>query len=541
MKFGAIATHDAEGAILAHSMAVEAKRIGKGTRLTRADCDALAEAGHESVIAAVLEPGDVHEDEAASRLAVALAGSDKPDGLRIEAAFTGRVNLRSSAAGLLVVDKAAIDAANAIDEAITIATLPEYARVDTGRMVATVKMIPFAVDAASLGKVCAVANGAIRLNPFQPLKAGLVATRLPSLKDSVMDKTARLLADRLAVYDGAIVKEVRCAHDVDAIAGAIAELDRLDTDLTIVFGASAIVDRRDEVPAGIEQAGGEVRHFGMPVDPGNLLLLASRNGKPVLGAPGCARSPKENGFDWVLDRIAAGVEVTPEDVSGMGVGGLLMEIPSRPQPRAGRTISDGAMPIGAIVLAAGRSSRMGGPHKLLETIAGKPLVRRSVEAILASKASPVVVVTGHRSDEVEQALAGLDVACVHNPDYAQGLSTSLACGLAALPEEVAGAAICLADMPGVDAALIDRLADVFLAAQEGSIVMPTVEGKRGNPVIWARRYFAALSAVSGDVGGRALIGENAANVVEVGVDSDAVLADIDTPEALEAARKSFGD
>ena len=196
MKFGPVATSHAEGAILAHSMTVEGRRIGKGTRLSRDDCDALLEAGHDSVVAAVLEADDVHEDEAAAKLAMALAGPDKPEGLRIEDAFTGRVNLRSDGAGILVVDKGAVDAANAIDEAITIATLPEYARVEDGRMVATVKMIPFAVDAGSLNKVCEAASGAIRLKPFRPLKAGLVATQLPSLKPSVMDKTAKLLAGR---------------------------------------------------------------------------------------------------------------------------------------------------------------------------------------------------------------------------------------------------------------------------------------------------------------------------------------------------------
>ena len=541
MKFGPVATSHAEGAILAHSMTVEGRRIGKGTRLSRDDCDALLEAGHDSVVAAVLEADDVHEDEAAAKLAMALAGPDKPEGLRIEDAFTGRVNLRSDGAGILVVDKGAVDAANAIDEAITIATLPEYARVEDGRMVATVKMIPFAVDAGSLNKVCEAASGAIRLKPFRPLKAGLVATQLPSLKPSVMDKTAKLLAGRLAVYGGSVVKEIRCAHDAGAVAKAIADLDAAAPDLTVVFGASAIVDRRDEVPSGIERAGGEVLHFGMPVDPGNLLLLASRKGKPVLGAPGCARSPKENGFDWVLERLAAGIEVSPADVAGMGVGGLLMEIPSRPQPRAGKVAPKDGAKIGAVILAAGRSSRMGGPHKLLETVGGQPLVRRSAEAILASKASPVIVVTGHRAEDVAHALDGLDVTCVHNPDYAQGLSTSMALGLSALPGDIAGAAICLADMPGVDAALIDRLAVAFGDAAEGAIVVPTVEGKRGNPVIWARRYFKALSSVSGDVGGRALIGENPSSVVEVAVDSDAALADIDTPEALEAARKSYGD
>ncbi len=538
MRFGRVATKQAEGAILAHSHKTDAGTFRKGHRLDAADCTALIAAGLEEVTVARLETGDVHEDEAAARLARALIAQDAH--VSLVDAFTGRVNLHSEADGLLVVDAAKIDVANAIDEAITIATLPAHARVTTGRMVATVKMIPFAVPGEALERVCEVVSGALRVAAFSPIRVGVVATRLPSLKPSVMDKTARILAERLAVYDGSVVCELRVDHDAGAIADAIAELDIQAPDVTLVFGASAITDRRDDIPAAIEMAGGSVQHFGMPVDPGNLLLLGARNGKPVLGAPGCARSSKENGFDWVLDRVAAGLDVTANDIVAMGVGGLLMEIPSRPQPRAGRIETSRERAVGALVLAAGRSTRMGGPNKLLEHVGGRPLVRRAVEAALASKAEPVVVVTGNAADDVAAALDGLDVTLAHNPDFAMGLSTSLARGLAALPETVAGAVVCLADMPGIDADLLDTLIGGFVEAPEGTILVPTVDGKRGNPVVWSRRYFAALAAVSGDVGGRALIGENAAAVVELPVGSEA-LADVDTPDALAAVRKTHGD
>jgi len=292
------------------------------------------------------------------------------------------------------------------------------------------------------------------------------------------------------------------------------------------------------IPAAVEQVGGRIEHFGMPVDPGNLMLVAQANGRPVIGAPGCARSPKENGFDWILMRLLAGLPVTRADITGLGVGGLLMEIVTRPQPRAEPAPEKGHR-IAGLVLAAGRSTRMGGPNKLTEEINGKPLVRIVTEQVLASRARPVTVVTGHQRERVERALAGLAVTFVHNPDYAQGLSTSLKTGIAALPRAADGAIVCLGDMPQVSAALIDRLLAAFDPERGALVVIPTIDGKRGNPVLWARRFFPDLMAVEGDVGARHLIGGYAEAVVEVPVEDAAALTDVDTPEALVAVRAAM--
>jgi molybdenum cofactor cytidylyltransferase len=264
------------------------------------------------------------------------------------------------------------------------------------------------------------------------------------------------------------------------------------------------------------------------------MLVASAAGLPVLGAPGCARSPKENGFDWILARLLCGLPVTRRDITGMGVGGLLMEIVTRPQPReiaqpAGRHVA-------AIVLAAGRSTRMGGPNKLLAEIGGKPLVRIAAEQALATRARPVVVVTGHQRAEVEGALKGLPVTFAHNPDFAEGLSGSLKVGIAALPVEVDGAIVCLGDMPQVDAALIDRLIAAFDPEKGALVVVPTIAGKRGNPVVWSRRFFADLAHLEGDVGARHLIGSYPEAVVEVAVTGPGALVDVDTPDALRAVK-----
>jgi len=529
MKFGAVPIVDAEGCVAVHSIRKGGLVLKKGTRIGKAEIAALAAAGIAEVVAAQVEPGDVPEDAAAAEIAAAVAG----DGVRVDRAFTGRANLFAERAGVLVIDKNAVDRLNQVDESITLATLPEFKPVVAGEMIATVKIIPFAVAAKERDAALAVARRAappIRVAPYRIRKIGIVSTLLPGLAGKVIDKTLKVTEERLAPTGAVVVAERRVAHEQGVLAKAIEEVLAEGAELVIVFGASAIADRRDVIPAAVETIGGRIEHFGMPVDPGNLLLVASARGRPVLGAPGCARSPKENGFDWVLMRLLAGLEVRREAITCMGVGGLLMEIVTRPQPR-----EDGAAAgrrVAAVVLAAGRSTRMGGPNKLLAEVARRPLVRIAAEAALASRASPVIVVTGHQREQVEKALAGLPVRLVHNPDFADGLGTSLRTGIAALPAESDGAIVCLGDMPRVDARLIDRLIAAFDPDRGALVVVPTFEGKRGNPVLWSRRFFPDLMAIEGDVGARHLIGRYGEAVAELAVDGKATLTDIDTPEAL---------
>jgi molybdenum cofactor cytidylyltransferase len=238
--------------------------------------------------------------------------------------------------GILLADADAIDRINARDERITLATLPPMRRVVEGEMIATVKIIPFAVPEIALTHaIDAAADFKLAIAPFRGMRVGVVSTLLPGLKPATVTKTLRVLRERLAHAGSTVDSEREVPHEAQALAQAI-DATEPDSDLVIVFGASAITDRRDVIPAAIESSGGAIEQFGMPVDPGNLLLLGrTRSGKTVLGAPGCARSPKENGFDWVLDRLLADVPVTPRDIRRMGAGGLLMEIVSRPQPRTG--------------------------------------------------------------------------------------------------------------------------------------------------------------------------------------------------------------
>jgi len=534
MKFGATPVAEALGATAVHSIRQGALTLKKGTLIGEAEIAALQAAGVKEIVVSRLEPGDVSEDQAAAEIAAAVKG----ESVRADRAFTGRCNLFAESAGILVVDKDAIDGLNRIDEAVTLATLPAYKPVVEGEMIATVKIIPFAVAAGARDKAvkeAAAHKPVIRIAPYKVRKVGIVSTMLPGLSPKVIEKTLKITAARIAPAGASIIADLRVPHDQEALAKAINSVLDSGAELVIVFGASAIADRRDVIPAALETVGGTIEHFGMPVDPGNLMLIGRARGQAVLGAPGCARSPKENGFDWVLMRLLAGLPVSRADITGMGVGGLLMEIVTRPQPRVEPAPEKGRR-IAAVVLAAGRSTRMGAINKLIAEIGGKPLVRIAAEQALASRAAPVIVVTGHQRERVEAALAGLPVRFVHNPDYADGLGTSLKAGIAAVPEDADGAIVCLGDMPQVDATLIDRLLAAFNPERGALVVVPSIEGRRGNPVVWSRRFFPDLMTVSGDVGARHLIASYAEAVVEVPVAGEAALTDVDTPESFSAVK-----
>ncbi|MGX5828829.1 NTP transferase domain-containing protein [Mesorhizobium sp. 43Arga] len=530
MKFGPIPIETAEGAVLAHATTAGEKRFRKAQRLSAEDISVLKRAGIVQVVAAVLSSDDLGEDAAAQRIAESMRFS----GIEARPAATGRVNLHAKASGIFTVDAAMIDAINAVDPAITLATLAQHAPVEKGQMVATVKIIPFAVASTLVDIVVKICAGGeiFAVNAYLPVRVGVIQTVLPGIKPSVLDKTLRVTEARLARSGGRLMAERRTPHEIAPVAQAAALLAR-DNDLVVIFGASAMSDFADVVPAAIERAGGTVVRAGMPVDPGNLLVLGTLGGKRIIGAPGCARSPKENGFDWVLDRLVAGLDVTAKDIASMGVGGLLMEIPTRPQPREPLPAKS-RLKVAIVLLAAGRSSRMGGPNKLMALFDGKPLVRRTAERALASKASGTIVVTGHQRERVRAALSGLDVTFADNPDFADGLSTSLKAGIAYLPEDTAGVMIVLGDMPGVVSGDLDRLIDAFSKAGGNSVVRASHQGKRGNPVLLPRALFPAIAHLEGDTGARHLVEAEGLDVIDVEIGEGASV-DVDTREALEGA------
>lgn len=531
MKFGQVAVNEALGAILAHSVGHSSGTFKKGRMLGPDDIAVLEANGVERVFAARLEPDDVGEDEAAGMVARAVAG----DGADAHEPFTGRANVHARTAGVALVDADRVRALNRLHESLTLATVPPFEIVEARQMLATVKVIPFAVPRPVVDGALALIGSKplVALAAFAPHRAGLVVTALPRTKPGLIAKTRTAIGDRLQALGSSLGDVEVTGHGIGEVADAVGRLLASGHDPILIFGASAIVDRGDIVPQGVVAAGGDIVHLGMPVDPGNLLMIGRVGKVPVIGVPSCARSPKLNGFDWVLARVLAGIELEPQDIMDMGAGGLLMEIPTRPLPRERNAPSLAKAPaVVAIVLAAGRSSRMGGANKLLATVAGLPMVRRAAQAALASAAGPVIVVTGHEAEAVTAALDGLDLKLVHNPDYAAGMAESLKAGLLALPPAADAVVVCLADMPLIGPAHINKLIAAFNPTEGRAICVPVHHGRRGNPVLWARRYIPEMLALDGDEGARRLLDFHADEVAEVPVGSDAIFADFDTPEAL---------
>jgi molybdenum cofactor cytidylyltransferase len=539
VKFGPIPLEEAKGAILAHTQRLPDRVLRKGSVLDEAAIKSLVAARRETIIAARLEPGDVPEDICADRLAEPFVGPL----LSRSPAATGRVNLRADAPGLLRVDAGKIDRINAVDESLTIGTLPDCTVVAPRDIVATIKVIPFAVPGATLTVAETLARQgcpAISLHPFTAFKVGLVVTELPGLKESVIEGTIEATNKRVASLTGTLLLALRCPHEEEAIAASLRSLMDQGADLLLVAGASAVVDRRDVGPAGIVRAGGEILHFGMPVDPGNLICLGRIGPRPALVLPGCARSPKLNGIDFVLWRLFAGLPLGGAEIARMGVGGLLKEIETRPLPRekAPATPRTGTAPrsaptIAAVVLAAGRSRRMAPHNKLLiADRTGKSMIARTVDNVLASRARPILVVLGHQANDVERALSGKPLQYVHAANYAEGLSASLKAGIAAVPASCSAAIICLGDMPLVTGRIIDRLLAAYDREEGRLIVLPTFHGKQGNPMLWDRRFFPEIMEIGGDSGARFLLSRHMEHVTEVEVGEDAVLRDFDTTESL---------
>lgn len=522
MKFEERLIADSEGWTLAHSVTCGQKRFAKGTKLTPAMVNQLVDGGLTSAQVFLLEQDDIDEDTAARIAAEKIVGT----GLKIKPAGKGRANIVASCNGLFIPGSG-IDAINRADDAFSAASLPPYAPVRAGQLVATIKLIPYGLPSATLDNIPSPAT-LVSISPFHEFIALLIFTG-----ETLTKKTITSLTSRIERTGGALQVWDTVKHDKKSVSASLAKAKLESVDLILMLGASAISDKRDIFPAALIESGGQLIKLGMPADPGNLLMLGKLGRQTVIGLPGCARSPALNGFDWVLERFAAKEPIDAPTLTQMGTGGLLKEPIGRIAPRKGtadRATSRKAN-VAAIVLAAGKSSRAKNIHKLLSTLAGKSVIATTIDSLLSTEGLNVHVVTGHKSADIEASLANKSVAFVHNSEFDQGMGTSIAVGVSTL-DKVDYTLICLGDMPFVQQTTTQKILDTAAETEGAAIFVPTFHGKRGHPVLWHQRFFDDLKRLHGDTGGKQILQNNFEKVVEVPVDDAGILIDLDTPEML---------
>jgi len=549
--FSRFASESAEGLVLAHTIRMPGCLIKKGHTLNSKDITELISNEIEHVSGAHLEQDDVTENEAALKIATALCGN----GLRVGKPVAGRCNIYANSKGLISINAAVVNAINLYDGTITVATLSPDDDVQINQTVASIKVIPFAVSKKVLHACSMLAKqdtiSAVSLKPFIPHLVGLILTKAENIKPSVLDATVEVMNDRVRCYGSEMNFNQRCAHTIEPIIQTLKSALSSESNLILICGATVNVDIGDIIPSAIVLLGGTIEHFGMPVEPGNMLLLARIGPKTIICMPGCSRSPKLNGFDWVLQRILTGQLVNRLDIMQMGVGGLIKDVPysSRKQKfltklnayKESYSKDKKLSPnVSIIILAAGCSRRMGKQNKLLATLNGKRMLEHVVDAAKASDASRVIVVTGHQAEAIQNALANSKVDFVNNSEYATGIASSIKVGISLLDKQVEGALILLGDMPYVSTKKINEVLSAFDPQSKKDIVVPICGERKGNPVLWAKRYFEEIEILEGDSGAKSLLMTYSENIFRLPSDSS-TLIDIDTPSMLISLSQASGD
>jgi molybdopterin biosynthesis enzyme len=322
MKIAKVPLNEAAGHILLHNQAGPDGRkvLKKGQRLTATDIALLLDLGREQVYIAILAQDDLDENEAARRLGQITAGQ----GLEPSSATTGRVNLIATLTGLFKVNVENLLAFNDIT-GVTLATIPTNSVVQPKTMVGTIKIIPYGLPRADLAAAEAIAAASrwIKVKPFVVQQAALITTGSAAAHEKVTESFTPALRDRLADYNTALLEGPYVPEDEVEISQALHWALNSGAKMILVAGETSIMDVDDITPRAIKAVGGEIVHYGMPVEPGNLMLLAYCGEIPIVGAPGCAKSKSYNVVDMVLPRLAAGERLTRRDLIALGHGGLL--------------------------------------------------------------------------------------------------------------------------------------------------------------------------------------------------------------------------
>lgn len=324
MKLENVAIEDAVGGVLIHNIADAGghKALPKGHRLVESDVDKLRGLGKMTVFVGIFQEGDVSENDAAARIANAVTGEN----LSLSAVSGGRINLISTARGILYINDEALMRINSLD-GVTVATIPSNTVVQPKKMVATVKTIGLAVAESNLRALEQVRRQSGEIICVRSLPAARVAVILTGSSEARgrVEKTfTPAVRGRVEELGASIVLTEYVEHNEHAIAGAIERAKSANVNCVILVGETSIMDASDVTPGGILQSGGVIEQYGAPVEPGNLLLLAYANDLPIIGAPGCVKSRDINVVDLILPRLLAGERVTKKDIVALANGGLLI-------------------------------------------------------------------------------------------------------------------------------------------------------------------------------------------------------------------------
>lgn len=334
MRFALVPLEEAIGHILGHNVAgADGRRVlRKGRVLTNGDVEVLGEIGRTHIHVAILDPDDIDENQAAHTIATTIKG----DHIRLSGATTGRVNLYANLLGVVRIDQTRLLQLNRLD-GVTLATLPTNMPVRAGKMVATLKIIPYAIPDAIVKATQAIGT-IVTLSPLAPKTVTMILSGFPTAADRIVRSFDNALRPRIEALGSTLNQidfvSLEDEHGEQRLASAIEQHKSNGSELIILAGETAIMDRHDITPCAVERAGGEIIAFGAPVDPGNLLMVGQVGDTPILGAPGCARSPKDNIVDLMLPRLLAGDKLTHDDIVALGHGGLLEDVPERPLPRS---------------------------------------------------------------------------------------------------------------------------------------------------------------------------------------------------------------
>ena len=534
MKIEHLDPKESKGSILAQSYNLSERKLSKGTRVSKAIVELLNKENIKTILCAVPHENDLDEDAAAE----AISNAIDRNRLYAEEASTGRVNFRTPALGVVRYNRELIKKINLVDESIAFSIVEHNQLLAKNDLIATLKIIPFFVSKIYVEQVVALLSKheIFKIHRLEEKKVGFIQTYYDWQKRSIFKATSNVTRSRLDALGCLLEKETLIPHDHESLCSEIKSSLDSGAQVLLISGASAITDRSDYIPKAILSVGGEIIQYGLAVDPGNLLLIGKIGGTTVIGMPGCARSPKLNGFDWVLQLLMANIPITKEELADMGAGGLLMEIASRPLPRAlSKSVNKREKKIMGVILAAGNSTRMGKDNKLLRNVGDASLVRNTAVEMLNSDVDSCCIVLGYQSDKVAEVIKDLNINLILNPFWQEGQASSLKAALNTLDDTYSDLLIMLGDLPGVKSRHINRVIEEHLLTnnRRSKITIPSFNGKKGNPVIWGRSFFPDLSNLEGDVGGRALFKHHPAAINLLDMDDPAVVTDTDTPEDFE--------